>query len=263
MALIAPPGMGKTTLLFRLLEHLRASAETVFHFQTQCTAHDLLRYLLADLGIEPIAGDIVALHQQFNQELLRRNGMGRPVVVVVDEAQNLSDDVLEAIRLLSDFETTRTKLMQIVLSGQEQLLTRLASARQMQLRQRISIIARLRPLGAEATAQFIEHRMRVAGLEGELPFTPEALQAIAKHAQGIPRSINNYCFHALSIGFGLEQSRIDAAIVEEVARDFELTSELPLEEPDILTNQLLGIPLQPAAPIHACATPPAAISAPV
>jgi general secretion pathway protein A len=128
MALIAPPGMGKTTLLFRLLEHLRASADTIFHFQTQCTARELLRYLLADLGSEPTTDDAVALHQQFNQELLRRNVLGRPVVVVLDEAQNLNDEVLEAIRLLSDFETTRAKLMQIVLSGQEQLLTRRAAA---------------------------------------------------------------------------------------------------------------------------------------
>jgi TonB family protein len=238
MALIAPPGMGKTTLLFRLLECVRASAETVFHFQTQCNAQELLRFVLADLGVEPPQGDTVALHQQFNRELLRRNAAGRRVVVVVDEAQNLSNDVLEAIRLLSDFETPQRKLMQIVLSGQQQLLVRLASAKQEQLRQRISIVARLRPFGRQATASYIDHRLRIAGLKKEVPFASDALDLIAERTKGIPRNINNYCFQAMSVAFGLGRTQIDREVVEEVARDYELPMEMPPEEPDTLPSRV-------------------------
>ena len=118
LALIAPPGMGKTTLLFHLLEKFRTSARTAFLFQTQCTSREFMRFLLAELGYETGDHDFVRMHEEFNQHLLREARAGNRFIVVVDEAQNLDPSVLETIRLLSDFETPQAKLLQIVLAGQ-------------------------------------------------------------------------------------------------------------------------------------------------
>src|SRR5437868_1196666 len=164
LALIAQPGMGKTTLLFQFLQHLRGSARTVFVFQTQCNSRELLRYILAELEID-VSGtwDLVRMHEAFNQGLLREAHAGRKVVIIIDEAQNLTESVLETIRLLSDFETPQRKLLQIILAGQPQLADKLSSRALAQLRQRISIICRLTPLSPEETNHYIEHRLRVAG----------------------------------------------------------------------------------------------------
>jgi general secretion pathway protein A len=113
LALIAPPGMGKTTLLFHLLEKLRSSAQTVFLFQTQCGSREMFRHLLNDLGIDSLEQDLAAMHESLNSVLLSNARKGRRVVLVIDEAQNLKDSVLETVRLLSDFETPQAKLLQI------------------------------------------------------------------------------------------------------------------------------------------------------
>jgi general secretion pathway protein A len=145
LVLVAPPGMGKTTLLFRLLEHLRGSARTAFLFQTQCDSCGLLRYLLADLGIETRGQDFVTMHEQLNELLLREASTGKRFVLVIDEAQNLEDLVLETVRVLSDFQTPSQKLLQIVFAGQSQLAEKLRRPELAQLGQRISILARLEP----------------------------------------------------------------------------------------------------------------------
>src|SRR5712691_402014 len=163
LALVAEPGMGKTTLLLQLLERLRSSAQTVFLFQTQCDSREFFRYLLADMGFDTREHDIVALHKQFNDALISRMQAGKRFVLVIDEAQNLDDSVLETIRLLSDFETPRTKLMQIILAGQPQLAEKLARPALAQLRQRISMFIRLNRLTQEETAACIGHRLRLAG----------------------------------------------------------------------------------------------------
>ena len=148
LALIAQPGMGKTTLLFHLLEYLRNSAQTVFLFQTQCNSREMFRHLLNDLGIDSGDQDLAAMHESLNSVLLSNARNGRRVVVVIDEAQNLKDSVLETVRLLSDFETSKTKLLQIVLSGQPQLADKLSQPGLTQLRQRISAISRLQSIYA-------------------------------------------------------------------------------------------------------------------
>jgi general secretion pathway protein A len=222
VALIAKPGMGKTTLLFQLLEQLRGSARTVFLFQTQCDARELLRQTLADAGLDAQPGDVVRLHQQFNQLLACTARSGKRFVLVIDEAQNLENDALEAVRLLSDFETGRAKLLKIVLAGQPQLAEKLASPRLTQLRQRISILCRLKPLGREETERYIAHRLHAAGHVGPPLFTREALDLIAHHSQGIPRNINNLCFNALSLGYALDRPRIDASLIEEVTVDLDI-----------------------------------------
>jgi len=227
MALIAVPGMGKTTLLFHLLERFRSSARTAFLFQTQCSSRDFMRSLLNELGCESGAGqDPVAMHEEFNRLLLQEARAGRRCIVIVDEAQNLDPSVLETIRLLSDFETPRAKLIQIVLAGQPELANKLARPSLAQLRQRISLIGRLGTLSPQETRKYLEYRMKVAGLSGQPIFTDEACDMIARLSLGIPRNINNLCFNALSLGYALRQKTIDAAVLCEVAADFDITNLL-------------------------------------
>jgi len=137
LGLIAKPGMGKTTILFHLLEKFRSSARTAFLFQTQCTSREFLRFLLAELGYEGDGQDFVRMHEEFNRRLLQEARAGRRFIVVIDEAQNLDPAVLETVRLLSDFETPRAKLMHIILAGQPELADKLASPGLAQLRQRV------------------------------------------------------------------------------------------------------------------------------
>ena len=226
LALIAKPGMGKTTLLFQLLERLEGSARTIFLFQTQCDLREFFRYLLADLGVDTTGLDLVQMHEKLNEILIREARAKRRFVLVIDEAQNLEDAVLESVRLLSDFETPSSKLMQIVLAGQPQLAEKLARPDLIQLRQRISIVSRLEPLTPEETSQYIEHRLRVAGLEGN-PFKRDALALIAERSEGIPRNINNLCFNALTLGYALKKKAIDRSVVEEVLADLELEAPEP------------------------------------
>jgi len=234
MALIAKPGMGKTTLLFRSLTQLREKGRTVFLFQTISTPLDFLRTLLADLGVQDLQGGMFELQAKLNEILVEQRSRGERLVVVIDETQNLDDSVLELVRMLSNFETPDDKLIQIVLSGQPQLARKLASPNLVQLRQRISVIAHLRPLTAEETAQYVEHRLQVAGYKGDdRVFTPAALQVIAQHSEGIPRNINNLCFNAMSIGAALKKRVIDVDIIREVIGDLDLDplTELPSETP--------------------------------
>jgi general secretion pathway protein A len=223
-ALIAKPGMGKTTILFHLLAKLQDSARTVFLFQTQSSPRDLLRSVLVDLGIEDDGGDIVQMQAKMNDALLQQSALGKRFVVVIDEAQNLDESVLEVVRMLSNFETPREKLMQIVLAGQPQLAKRLASPSMEQLRQRVSIVARLMPFDAAETKSYIEHRLRVAGYTSNTPlFTDRAFAMIAKHSQGIPRNINNLCFNAMSLGCVRRQETIDRDVIKEVLSDLDLS----------------------------------------
>lgn len=228
LALIASPGMGKTTILFHLLEKLESSARIAFLCQTLCRPQDIMRGVLRDLGVADESSDVVRLEARLNDVLLAEAKQGRKVIVVIDEAQNLDDSSLELVRLLSNFETTREKLMQIVLAGQPQLATRLASPQLLQLRQRMSMIARLQPFDREETQRYIAHRLRVVGCTGENSlFAPEAETLIAKHSGGIPRNINNICFNALSLGYVQKQKPIAANVIAEVAHDLDLDPEVP------------------------------------
>jgi type II secretory pathway predicted ATPase ExeA len=222
VALIAPPGLGKTTLTFQLLEKLQRTSRTVFLFQTQCNSRELFHYVLNDLGVDVSGMDVVSMHDKLNEILSRERLAGRRVVLAIDEAQNLDPGVLETVRLMSNFETSRSKLLQILLIGQPQLASKLASPGLVQLQQRISMFARLEPFGSEDTARYIAHRLQVAGYgEGPL-FTPGALQIIKDRSQGIPRNINRLCCSALSLGCAIGRKRIDAEIMREVVADLDL-----------------------------------------
>src|SRR5436305_4103819 len=176
-AVIAKPGMGKTTLLFQLLQKLKPSARTAFLFQTQCDSREFMKFLLRELGCElQPQQDLVSMHEEFNRCLLQEAHAGRKFVVVIDEAQNLEPAVLETVRLLSDFETPRAKLLQIVLSGQPELADKLARPSLRQLRQRISVLSTLTPLSSEEVQRYISQRLAAGGLSNASVFTVSAMK---------------------------------------------------------------------------------------
>ena len=222
LALIAHPGMGKTTLLVHLLEKFRSSARTAFLFQTQCSSRELLRFLLAEFGIESKVDDLVRMHDQFNRFLMEQSFANKRVIVVIDEAQNLEPSVLETVRLLSNFETPRAKLLQIILAGQPELASKLAAPSLSQFRQRIASFNGLDPLAPQEVSRFIDHRLRVARYQGPPLFSDEAKAMIADLSEGIPRNINSLCFGALSLACGLQRKTIDTELVHEVFGDHDL-----------------------------------------
>ncbi len=223
LALIASPGLGKTTLLFHALHQLREKALTVFLFQTVCTSIDLLRTLLASLGVQDTQGSLIQLQSRLKEVLLAQARLGKRVVVAIDEAQNLDDSVLELIRMLSNFETPQEKLIQIILSGQLELAEKIASPHLEQLRQRVSIFSELTPFSREDTQLYIDHRLRVAGYTFDGPlFTRDAVALIADASYGIPRNINNLCFNALSLAYALQRKPIDCEIIRSVIADRDL-----------------------------------------
>jgi general secretion pathway protein A len=245
-ALIAEPGMGKTTLLFNLLDMLKGSAKTAFLFQTLCGPREFLRALLADLGIEESSNVITRMHAKLNEYLLQESRQGSQLVLVIDEAQNLDERTLEVVRMLSNFETSDKKLMQVVLAGQPQLAQKLASDRLSQLRQRISIVARLTAFNPEDTCAYIEHRLRVAGFVSNEPlFTNRAYEMIAEYSCGIPRNINNLCFNAMSLGCATRQVPLDDSVIQEVVQDLELEKPVPRGYPSkkILSREANRQPL--------------------
>lgn len=226
IALTAQPGMGKTTLLRIVLDRLGNTATTVFLYQMITDPAELFRALLIDLGETNPPGTLIELEMRLKNVLLKHSESGRRLVIVLDEAQSLDDSVLEAMRTLSNFETSEHKLIQVVLCGQQQLADRLATQGLAQLRQRISIFATLKPLTRSETAGYIEHRLNVAGYQSSTPlFTPEAVSLIAHYADGIPRNINNICFNSLSFACAQGKKVIDTKIVREAI------AGLRLEEP--------------------------------
>jgi general secretion pathway protein A len=227
LALIAKPGMGKTSLLYQYLELLRGRARTVYVFQTDCGPRALLRQILSDLGVST-GGK--SLHDALNEALREEMQAGRLFVLVIDEAQGLNREVLESVRLLSNFETQTTKLMQIVMAGQPQLAEQLAKSSLMQLRQRISSVIRLEPFTPEETNAYIDHRLSVAGYQGPTLFTVGARRLIAEHSRGIPRNINNLCFNAMSLAYAMNKKQIDSGMVSEVISDLAIETLLPEAE---------------------------------
>jgi general secretion pathway protein A len=233
IGLIAQPGMGKTTMLFHMLETFRTYAHIAFLFQTHCNSREFMRLLLAELGCEEDTQDLVRMYDEFNKRL----------IVVVDEAQNLEPEVLETLRLLSNFETSKAKLMHIILAGQPALAQKLSSPGLAQLRQRISIVQGLAPLPAWEVKNYVEHRLRIAGYKGNPIFTSDAYESIVAATEGIPRNVNNFCFNALSLACALRKRTVDAEVVNEVVSDLDLQKlTLPSESPAV-NAPYSGIPV--------------------
>lgn len=223
-ALIAKPGMGKTSLIMQLLFLLKDSARTAFLFQSHGSTKEFLAALLQDIEAPASSDDLADMQRALNAAVLREAKADRQLVIVVDEAQNLSDETLEAIRLLSNFENPEAKLLHIIFAGQPALSTKLASPQLSQLRQRISVVAHLAPLTRQQVSEYIERRLAIGGHTGEPLFTPDALDFVAQASEGIPRNINNLCFHALSMGYAGRSPSLDLSVVQRAARALELKS---------------------------------------
>jgi len=213
--------------LNKLLESLQQQgAATAFVFNPRLTASQFFDYMIADFGIVAKSRNqvLVKLHQW----LLDRYQAGGRTVLVVDEAQNLSRQTLEEIRLLTNLETSTDKLLQIVLAGQPELDQKLNQRDLRQLRQRIALRVRTVPLTAEETSGYILERLRIAGSSGEEVFTPSAIEAVHRHAHGIPRVTNLLSDHAMLRAFFEQRKPVTAEIVDAVASDCSLDEdELP------------------------------------
>ena len=256
-AMIAPPGMGKTTLLFRFLDNIRDSARVVFLFDLdpQCEPREFVAYILRDLGIVPAHGS-AEMHDQLSNAIIKENRAGRKFVIMIDEAQNLSDPVLERVRLLTNFETSRGKLIQIVLSGQTQLSEKLLHASLVQLRQRISTVCHIESLSAEETVGYIDYRVKMAGYLGQPLFTAGAVRLIAEASHGTPRTINNLCFNALALCAKMNLRQIDASMVAKVIASLQLVpkSSAPIAaapERPWDSNAYIGLRLIPSTYVTA------------
>jgi hypothetical protein len=189
-----------------------------------------MSYILADLGLDGTGKDLPEMHSILNQVLLEEMRQGRRFVLVIDEAQNLTERVLESVRLLSNFETPWMKLMQIVLAGQPQLAERLAKPSMAQLRQRISFAVRIERLTAAEVNVYVDHRLWVAGYKGSSLFSVGARALLAEHSEGIPRAINNICFCAMSYCWAVKQKTIDREMMRDVLADMDI--QPPHEKPE-------------------------------
>ncbi|MCL6480336.1 MAG: AAA family ATPase [Firmicutes bacterium] len=216
-------GTGKTTLLNKLLDWLRRErVATAFVFNSRLNVSQFLDFMMADFGIPCDTKQKSQVLLKLNQWLLDRYKAGETAVLVVDEAQNLSPQVLEEIRLLTNLETATEKLLQIVLAGQPELEEKLNQPQLRQLRQRITLRAKTHPLNLEETRGYIHERLRIAGSDGRTLFLPEAVEAIHRYSQGIPRVINLLCEHALISAFVDGKENVDPETIHEVAKEFDL-----------------------------------------
>lgn len=225
MTLIAEPGMGKTTLLYQLIEQLPQTTRTAYLFQTQCNSLEFMQYLLSELNVDPSAMGLVAMHRKLNEMLFDEMVHGKQFVLIVDESQNLSNAVLETIRLLSNFETSHSKLLQIVLAGQPELADKLKQPELSQLLQRVTVMAHIDAFSFEETAAYIRHRLKLAGHAGADLFDPAGLAAVYRRSHGVPRNINRICHAALSLAQELQTHVVTAALVEKSNRGLGSTVE--------------------------------------
>jgi len=216
-------GTGKTTLLNRLLDWLHGQrVSTAFIFNSQMDVIQLFDFIMADFEIPCESREKSQMLLRLNHWLLDRYRSGGTAVLIVDEAQNLSLEVLEEIRLLTNLETSTEKLLQIVLTGQPELEERLKLPQLRQLRQRITLRSRTSPLTLEETFGYIAERLRIAGANGEAIFSKEAVQAVHLYSRGIPRVVNLLCEHSMINAYVDHLRPVPAQLVEEVAREFQL-----------------------------------------
>jgi general secretion pathway protein A len=217
-------GTGKTTLLRSALESLHAGTiHTSFVFNPRLDILDFLEFVLTDFGVPPTTRTKSSMLLQLNRWLIERYGQGDICVIVVDEAQNLSRDMLEEIRLLTNLETSSEKLLQIVLSGQPEFEEQLRQPALRQLRQRVPLWAHTSPLSPADTMAYIVHRLEVSGATTPI-FSKESVELVHRYSQGIPRIINLICEHALIFGFVDRVPRVNAAVIRDVVRDLDLTA---------------------------------------
>jgi general secretion pathway protein A len=214
-------GTGKTTLLHTLLRRLDGNTAVAFVTNSTLPFDDVVAYMLEDFGISKTGSSRVERLVALNQFLIERRRAGQNTVLILDEAQNLSAETLEQVRLLSNFETPTDKLLQILMVGQPELKAKLLLPELRQLKQRIGLRCSIRPLTAEEIHEYIRSRLRVAGAADLRLFTDRAVSRISEYAGGIPRLVNIVCDHCLLIGYVDQKRKIEREIVERAIEYLE------------------------------------------
>lgn len=224
-------GTGKTLLLRCLLRSLRESEDVAYAyiFNGRLSPVEFLQYIAADLGLPASGKNKSELLFEFGKYLVARGEKKQTTVLIVDEAHHLSGEILEEIRLLTNLETTKEKLLQIVLVGQPELDRKLDSWDLRQLKQRIALRANLGSLSLEETAEYITHRLRVAGVDPEREpiFPAESVQTVYRYSCGLPRLINTLCENAMVAAYARQAPTVTPEMIEGVARDFRLDVATP------------------------------------
>jgi general secretion pathway protein A len=237
-------GSGKTTLIHYLLSRFNGNGntKTAYLFNPKLSANDFIQYILKDLGVVVNGGTKSDNLYSLYRYLLKAYENNEKVILIVDEAQGLDPELLEEIRLLSNFETSKSKLLQIILVGQPELKRTLSKFDLRQLRQRINMQYHLNPLSKKETQEYVEKRLRTAGAKGRL-FTKKALKEIYRRSGGIPRLINILCDNALLNGYALDQKMVDNKSVKEAAKDLKLKSFPRLWTWIIISLCIVGVAL--------------------
>ena len=214
-------GAGKTTICRALLEQLDSRFSTALILNPILSANELLRAIAIEFGLSLRTKDRMDLLAALNDFLLKELEHGKDAILIIDEAQSLTEDLLEQIRLLSNFETDDRKLLQIVLLGQPELRDRLESPRLRQLRQRITVRYHLQTLNRFEMGQYIRHRLAVSGANGTPYFTGPALWRVYRYSHGVPRLVNAVCDKALLASFVRHSERVDFQMVGRAVRELE------------------------------------------
>ncbi len=256
-------GSGKTTLLQTLLQRVDDRTVVARLVNTTLDPRELLEAILLDFGLDTTGKSKPVLLRDLGQFLVQQRANGRRPLVVIDEAQNLSLQALEEIRLLSNLETEKSKLLQILLSGQPDLRDKLSSPELEQFRQRIAVSYHLTPLDAADTEAYINYRLQHAAVGRPPQFPSDAAVLIHALSRGIPRTINVICDAVLVFGYAEERRDIDRALVEEVVRELEETGVLPHGTAEATTaGSTAPAPTPAAIPAAAAVIPPAAVPSP-
>jgi general secretion pathway protein A len=256
-------GSGKTTLLQTLLRNVDGDTTVGRIVNTMLEPRELLETIMIDFGLDPSGKSKPVMLRDLSQYLVDQRLAGRNVLLVIDEAQNLSLGALEELRMLSNLETEKSKLLQIVLVGQPNLRDKLAAPELEQLRQRITVSNHLPPLDAEETGNYINHRLRRAAIGPPVEFPREATDLIHARSRGVPRIINVICDAALVFGYAEERHTFDAATIREVLAELETTGVLPAEQdaaaaPEIVATSGRAVRRETTTPVVSAAAKPAA-----
>lgn len=228
MVITGEVGTGKTTLIHCLLQTFNGNGRTrtAFLFNPLLSSRDFLQYILKDLGLTPQGGTKADYLHTLYEYLLQAYKRQEKVVLIVDEAQGLNPALLEEIRLLSNLETSKSKLLQIILSGQPELEKNLSLRKCRQIRQRVNLWYRLKPLSLQDTKVYIQKRLQIAGAQ-TLLFTEKAIREIYSRSGGIPRLINILCDNSLLSGYAADQKIVGRKVIRETAQDLQLGPRIP------------------------------------
>jgi len=214
-------GAGKTTLCRALLEQINGHYATALILNPVLSADELMKAIATEFGLDVRGLDRLDTVAVINNYLLWLAEQGQDAVLIIDEAQNLTEDLLEQVRLLSNLELDNRKLLQIILLGQPELRDRLNHPNLCQLRQRITVRYHLEPLNNSETNQYIRHRLEVSGAKDALHFTRPALWRIHHYSGGIPRLVNALCDKALLAGFVNQREQLDYRVIGTAIRELE------------------------------------------